>query len=183
MTTDDFLHDSWTVYFHDPDDSNWTLQSYDRLADISSLEDFWGIHTPLLPVIVHGMFFVMRENVFPCWDDAANINGGCVSAKVSMEFVPALWDELLKRMVGETLVICAPKATARVTVNGMSVSPKRGFCVIKIWLGDNVLENECIRDHLRIPDAYTGDIVYRRNLDNIQMDSAKLPGRTPVPST
>jgi len=173
---DDFLHDSWTLYFHDPDDSNWTLQSYDRLADISSLEDFWGIHLPLLPIIVHGMFFVMRENVFPCWDDASNIKGGCISTKVSMELVPQLWDELLKRMVGETLVI--ETSSSGVTVNGLSVSPKRGFCVVKIWLGNNALEKECIRDHIRIPAIYTGDIVYRRNLDNIQMDAAKLPGRS-----
>jgi hypothetical protein len=180
---DDLLHDSWTVYFHDPDNTNWTLQSYDRIADISSIDDFWGIHIPLLPIVVHGMFFVMRENVFPCWDDAANINGGCISMKVAMELVPDVWDELLKRMLGETITL---SSTPSISVNGMSVSPKRGFCVVKIWLGENVLTVENVRSHIRIPDMYTGELVYRRNLENIQMDSVKLPaaaGRSALPAS
>jgi hypothetical protein len=169
----DWFQDVWTWYFHDPDDTNWTFESYVRLTDVSTMQDFWSLHTPILPLVGRGMFFVMRESVFPCWDDPLNIEGGCASMKVATGDICTIWDDLLKRILGETL---ATDATANsLAINGISVSPKRGFSVIKIWFVDNRFENG-VRDLLRIPPAYAGDIVYRRNRDNIQIDATKQRG-------
>lgn len=182
---DVWLDDVWTLYFHDPDDARWTLQSYERLADLSTLADYWDVHVPLLPLVPSGMFFLMRESIFPCWDDPANIDGGCVSIKVPADEVREAWDHLARRLLGETLArpvvgaggSAADDGAAALLVNGLSVSPKRNFCVIKIWLSDGRLdeaaERGAIRAHLAIPPSYTGDVVYRRNRENIQMDAAK----------
>lgn len=80
-----FLEDVWTYYFHDPDDTNWNLDSYHRLADVACVGDFWQVHGAVSGYLNRGMFFIMREHVYPCWDDPNNIRGGCLSMKVLKE--------------------------------------------------------------------------------------------------
>ena len=41
-----YLNDVWTLYFHTPDDPDWTLSSYVRLTDVSTVEDFTGPRSP-----------------------------------------------------------------------------------------------------------------------------------------
>ena len=118
-TTDDvWLNDVWTIYFHDPADSSWTLDSYRRLGDIATVAEFWQMQETIAPSVTTGMFFAMREHVFPCWDDKSNIEGGCVSIKVSMRSVSAAWELLFKRAVGETMMADAGQWDM---LNGISI--------------------------------------------------------------
>jgi hypothetical protein len=171
---DGFLNDSWTFYFHDPANSSWTLDSYKRIGDASSIGDFLAMHTAINEFISYGMFFLMREHVFPCWDDKHNIDGGCISLKVNGDQVASVWDELAKRLIGETLLTNVDHWSH---VNGISISPKRGFCIIKIWMSKDYVHTlhdasaEC--KSLRLPARYRGEIVFRSNRDNIQLDAAK----------
>ena len=48
---DGLLQDVWSVYFHDPDDPAWTLESYQRVADVGSVDDFWCLHDALGPYV------------------------------------------------------------------------------------------------------------------------------------
>ena len=159
---DHWLNDVWTFHFHDPDDQRWTLDSYRRLGDATSVEEFWELQDAIAPHVRTGMFFMMREHVFPCWDDKHNIDGGCLSLKLTAEESPAAWELLLKRAIGETLVRDDASAAA---LNGISISPKRGFCIVKIWLAD---DKHVTRAHLRLPDAYRGELVFRSNRENMQ---------------
>ena len=167
------LNDSWSFYFHDPKDSNWTLESYRRIGDASTLADVLAMSTTLSDFLCHGMFFVMREHVFPCWDDKHNIDGGCISLKVNAENTHAVWDEIVKRVVGET-----SHSTDSSIVNGVSISPKRGVCIIKVWLGSAAAAATGAAPHsgVRVPTRYRGDVVYRSNRDNIQIDATKVAG-------
>ena len=167
-----WLHDTWTFYFHDADDPSWTLQSYSRLGTATTVEDMWDLHSGMRDKVPYGMFFVMRGDVFPCWDDAANVNGGCLSIKVHEAAATAAWELLLKRALGETLLE-APDAWASVT--GVSISPKRGFCILKVWLGD---DNHTERKDFRLPEDYDGAVVYRSNRENMRMDAERMSERT-----
>ena len=167
MDNDDFLNDVWNVYFHDPADHNWTTSSYVRLTSIGSVAEFWSNMKHMHEHISKGMFFVMREYVFPCWDDANNINGGCLSIKILKEHVPDFWQELIIRMLGETLLKEEYKQHWNL-INGASVSPKKHFCIIKIWLKDGLLSE---KDFFNIPKNYYGDILYKSNLENIHHDT------------
>lgn len=175
-----WLEGVWTFYFHDPDDNNWSLDSYKRLGDVSSVEEMWCVLKATTKFSQTGMFFAMREHVFPCWDDANNIEGGCLSIKVPMDAVPATWEYLVKRALGETLVTDPIKWES---LNGISVSPKRGFCIFKLWMADSCPgdsgdsgdpEAGWTRDALLLPPDYRGDIVFRLNRENMQMDSIKI---------
>lgn len=61
---DGILNDVWTIYFHDPYDDDWTLSSYQKLTDISSIDDFWNVQSVLKNKIHLGMFFLMRDYIF-----------------------------------------------------------------------------------------------------------------------
>ena len=163
-----WLQDVWTFYFHDPEDQRWTLESYRRLGDAASVEDFWELQGAVAPHVRAGMFFAMREHVFPCWDDKHNIDGGCISIKVPVDVAPAAWELLLKRAIGETLVV---DDSSWASLNGISISPKRGFCIVKIWMAD---DRHATRAHVRLPEDYRGEVVFRSNRDNMQMDASKL---------
>lgn len=166
-----FLHDVWSWYFHDPDDADWTLGSYMRVGDVSTLDDFWNLQLAVDPYVRRGMFFVMREHIFPCWDDPHNIKGGCLSIKVLNDEMPSFWQHLLTCMLGERLATGgAEKGVADdggdvvPVVNGLSVSPKRFFCIIKVWLRS---ERYTDPRYFRLPPAYNGEILYRSNMENI----------------
>jgi hypothetical protein len=183
--TETWLEGVWTFYFHDPDDNNWTLESYKRLGDVSSVEEMWTVLKATTKYSQTGMFFVMREHVFPCWDDANNIDGGCLSIKVPIDAVPSTWEYLVKRTLGETLVVDPKKWES---LNGISVSPKRGFCIFKLWMSDTgggdpetsgSSQREAplggwTRSSLLLPPDYRGDVVFRLNRENMQMDSIKM---------
>jgi hypothetical protein len=161
---DVFLNDSWTIYFHDPQNSNWTLQSYIQVTDISSVADFWNAHLALMTRLKNGMFFFMRMDTFPCWDDPTNINGGCLSMKVLKENLEHFWMLLCMRVAGETLLLPEHSDKASL-INGISTSPKKYFCVVKIWLRNHDLDN---KRFFNIPPQYNGDIFYKKNMDTIQ---------------
>ncbi len=161
-----WLEGVWSFYFHDPDDNDWTLESYKRLGDVSSVEEMWNVLRATTKHSQAGMFFVMREHVFPCWDDPSNIDGGCVSIKVPMDAVPATWEYLVKRALGETLVIDKTKWES---LNGISISPKRGFCIFKLWMSDA----GWVRNNFLLPFDYKGEVVFRLNRENMQMDANK----------
>lgn len=167
---DMFLNDIWNIYFHDPFDMNdWTNTSYTRVATIGSIKEFWSNMYHLKKNVQKGIFFLMREDVFPCWDDPNNIKGGCISIKILKEHVPDFWETLCIRMLGETLL----KEDSRQhwhSVNGISTSPKKHFCIIKIWLRDDMLAS---KEHFNIPSNYYGDILYKSNMDNIHNDNEK----------
>jgi hypothetical protein len=91
------------------------------------------------------MFFLMREHIFPAWDDPCNISGGCVCLKIPKSIVETFWHAVCANLLGETLVKEAYRDTDCI-VNGVSISPKNFFCIIKIWLSNDKLSkfgSEC----------------------------------------
>ena len=134
------LNDKWKLYYHLPQDKNWSVSSYsvimsdiDTAEKVISLNEF--IHDS---VIKNCMLFVMREGITPMWEDPRNRNGGCFSYKISNKFVPEVWKKLFYLMTGETL--CKDMNHSQ-NVNGITISPKKNFCIIKIWLSVSTLQD------------------------------------------
>lgn len=156
------LNDVWTMYFHDPNDSDWTCNSYKRITNISSVKEYWRLHDLLKAHIPQGMFFFMREHVFPCWDDPNNIDGGCLSIKVLKQHMPAFWHALCVRLLGETL--CEDVGDWHL-VRGISTSPKRNFCIVKLWIGDDAHRDPA---GFALPTMHAGEILYKSNRENME---------------
>jgi len=123
----------WNYYYHLPNDKNWNLASYKLIVnDIDTLEKLIAVNENVTDNIIKNcMLFMMREGVTPMWEDTSNRNGGCFSYKVSNKVVVAVWRELAYRLCGYSLTVERPHMDL---VNGITISPKRGFCIVKVWL-------------------------------------------------
>lgn len=175
VTADDtFLNDTWRAFFHGPNDPDWTYDSYLQVATVGSVKDFWKLYNTIDTTLSDGMYFVMREHVFPCWDDQYNINGGNVSIKVSHEDTRDVVTQMIKSLVGETLV--KPEFLEDWTeVNGLSVSPKKAFNIVKLWLATDKLSNaECFD----IPQKYASGAMFTKFRDHIQANKVVVKSST-----
>jgi len=166
-----FLNDIWTVYFHDPFDSDWTNKSYHKIGDISTINDFWNHIIGLGKNVQNGMFFIMREHIFPCWDDPENLKGGCMSLKVLKDEIQNFWGHLAMQLVSESLLKEEHRETLWNKINGISVSPKKNFCIVKIWVADCKAGDAEKYDILKV---YHGDIMFKSNQESIELDTEKI---------
>jgi len=179
-TNEDYLLDEvWTLYFHDPHDPCWKTESYVRLADISSARDYASVAHVIEEKIIHGMFFVMREQVYPCWDDKYNIDGGCVSMKVSKRDAKRFWDETCKRMLSESLYLprgmsgedhCSSGASSAsvANINGLSISSKPLHSIVKLWMSKEAAQNPTeVVQSLNLPEGVIGEVMFRSNRELI----------------
>ena len=126
------IKNKWVLWAHLPQDSDWTFKSYKKVYEFKTLEDAIVITdiTPD-PLIKSSMLFVMKEGIAPMWEDPKNRNGGCFSYKVSNKNVCEVWKDLNYVLVGETISL-EPSFVNCVT--GITISPKKNFCIIKIWM-------------------------------------------------
>lgn len=121
----------WTLYYHSPSLQDWSVTSYMEVATFATVEDFWTVFGKLPEANFHmGMFFFMRQDIKPTWEDPHNAKGGCWSYKIPMRHIYPVWKSLCALLVGESL------STVPMLLNGLSVSPKRGFCIVKVWGND-----------------------------------------------
>ena len=136
----------WTLWGHLPHDTDWSLKSYIKLYDFNTVEQAVSV-TEMLPpkLVVNCMLFLMREGITPIWEDVRNRNGGCFSYKVSNKDVPDCWRQLTYALVGNCI---SPNKALLPVVNGITISPKKNFCIVKIWLANCKFQNAAIINEL-----------------------------------
>ena len=132
------LNNKWVLWYHDPLDTGWDINSYKKLQEISNMKEFWEIYKFMDNNIVeNSMLFMMRDGIKPLWEDEKNVPGGCWSFKVSKGNLCEIWLNLSAYLCGEFLISDKNNYTL---LNGISISPKKNFCIIKIW-NDNKKKN------------------------------------------
>lgn len=125
------LNDTWMLWAHLPHDTNWSFSSYKKIMKIETIEDILCLYQNIPDILIKNcMLFLMRNNIQPIWEDPKNIKGGCFSYKINNKNVISSWKNLSYTLLGETLV---DKSITN-QVNGITISPKKNFGVIKIWL-------------------------------------------------
>jgi len=134
------LHGKWDLYYHLPHDKQWDLSSYKFIAkNISTLDKLIALNETVPEKIVkHCMLFVMKSGITPMWEDVQNRKGGCFSFKVANKMVHEVWNHLFYSLCGETLCV---NPEHNKYLNGITISPKKNFCIIKIWLQDCELQD------------------------------------------
>jgi hypothetical protein len=104
------------------------------MENISYADQLVALAEQLPPnVIRFCMLFVMRKGIAPMWEDPKNRNGGCFSYKVVNKQVYEIWKELFYCVCGESL--CRNPDHSK-HINGITISPKKNFCIIKIWMSN-----------------------------------------------
>ena len=172
------FNDTWVLWYHNPSNNDWSTKSYHKVFEFSDLQSFWKLFNTwndCLPSLDKSMFFLMKkredgEYIFPMWEDTNNQKGGCFSFRVEKELIGDVWLKLCAYMISTT--ICNDTKDY-ITINGISSSPKRNFCILKIWNNDsnyatidylNSKLNEIIELHKNI---------YKSHLENISKDQRK----------
>ena len=128
------LINNWSLWAHLPQDSDWSVKSYKLIHNLKTIEDAIAMtETTPDPLIKACMLFVMKDGILPMWEDPKNRNGGCFSYKVSNKNVCEVWRELNYVLVGETI---SNNSSFVNCVTGITISPKKNFCIIKIWMSN-----------------------------------------------
>ncbi len=141
------LRYKWNLWAHLPQDPDWTVKSYKRIYQFKNVEEAIAI-TESLPegLVKNCMLFIMRDGVAPMWEDQKNRNGGCFSYKVSNKNVYEVWRDLTYTLVGESI---SSNVVFVNNVTGITISPKKNFCIVKIWMTNCEHQN---------PSVVTGDV-------------------------
>jgi hypothetical protein len=134
------LQSKWSLFYHLPQNKSWDLASYINVFDsIDTLEKLIAVNEYVSDNIVkYCMLFVMIKGVTPMWEDQKNRSGGCFSYKVVNNMVYDVWKELMYLLCTSKLTINSNDMSK---INGITISPKRNFCIIKIWLSDCSMQN------------------------------------------
>lgn len=136
------LHSGWALWAHLPHDTDWSIKSYKLISKFATVEDaIILLETIPDKMISNCMLFIMRDKINPTWEDLNNRKGGSFSYKVSNKTVCDIWKKLSYALVGETL---ATDNKVLSTINGITISPKKNFCIVKIWMSTCNYQNPAV---------------------------------------
>jgi hypothetical protein len=126
------LNTKWCLWYHSINDTSWKKSSYKNLYTLSNLYDIKSVNDIIQKIhLQNGMFFIMREGIFPTWEDPDNRDGCCVSFKVPGSILNEKWHEIMNRVLTEDIL---KDKTQSEYLNGISISPKKEFNIVKLWL-------------------------------------------------
>ena len=131
------LQQTWNLWAHLPHDTDWSLKSYKLISSMTSVEGTIELLNAIPDKVVKNcMLFLMKDGVNPTWEDPQNSKGGCFSYKISNNYVTEVWRNLSYSLVGESII-----TNTNNNITGITISPKKNFCIIKIWMKDCVNQN------------------------------------------
>lgn len=130
------LNRKWILWFHGVNDKKWDLESYKKIGNINTINDYNNIINSI-DSYVAGMFFIIQDGIMPRWEDKNNIKGGVLTLKISKKKMDEIWVHLIASLIGETLT---EKEEDMKYINGISISPKINNVIIKIWFNQSNLK-------------------------------------------
>jgi len=130
------LNCKWTLWAHDLYNTSWTIDSYDKIFEFDTLDDFWKLYNnfALLGGLNKKNYFLMRNGIHPVWEDPRNRDGGVCSLKFPSVKAEEIWTLLSMSLVGESFYDSFDDMS---DINGLSICPKNVWCIIKIWNADS----------------------------------------------
>jgi hypothetical protein len=154
------LSSNWTLWTHLPHIIKWDVESYTKIFSVKTIEETICLVELLTePIVINCMIFFMKKNITPLWEDPNNINGGCFSYKVSNKTAFNTWKSLCYCISGNTV---SKNKCFNDTITGITISPKKNFCIIKIWLnGDKYKDPSIITNE--IPTLITNGCLFKKH--------------------
>lgn len=127
----------WVLWLHYPNDQHWGMDGkdhYERVMELTDMTQLMTLNKDTPDELLQQcMVFLMKDGIEPIWEDPMNRNGGRFSFKIPNTLLPNVWRKVVMCVLGET--ISANKEFAS-KITGVTVSPKRAFCILKIWMTD-----------------------------------------------
>ena len=125
---DKVLKNTWILWAHDGESSDWTLKSYEKLCEITNISEFWKLlnNFEILNVQMKN-YFLMKNGITPLWEDKENRYGGIASFRVEYGKYIDLWTDLCMYTISENIY------TNMDDINGISLGAKNSWVVIRLW--------------------------------------------------
>ena len=126
------LNTSWILWYHSIKDNSWKKSSYTKFYTFNNLLDY-SIFEEIIQTnhLQNGMFFLMREGIFPNWEDPDNSEGCCISFKISGQTIKEEFCKILLFCLTED-ILHDPENWEE--LNGFSIAPKKEFNIAKMWM-------------------------------------------------
>lgn len=133
------LKNDWSFYLHLHDTKEWNFESYIKILKFDNVENAILLNDEInYDLIKKSMMFLMKNNIKPMWEDELNKNGGCFSYKVSNKDIEQVWKEVYFNLLGNSIT---KNSSHYEKINGITLSPKKKFCILKIWMNDCTLKD------------------------------------------
>jgi hypothetical protein len=123
------LQYTWILWYHDPDNKDYSFESYVKVADIQTIQQFWTVVDSIpKEAWESGMFFFMRHGFKPMWECPENESGGAWSKKIESSLVYPTFVDLMVHCIANAALIHRKE-----TLVGVTISPKGPFSILKVW--------------------------------------------------
>lgn len=146
----------WVLWYHDPENRDYSLDSYIKIADVSTAQQLWTVVDSIPKECWEcGMYFFMRRGFPPLWECRENENGGAWSKKIDAAQAQTSFIDLMVHCCSDELLVKNQDSLV-----GISISPKGQFHIIKIWnLSTTVSEKSNLNQQLTYYKV-TDDVTY-----------------------
>jgi len=136
------LQRTWEFWIHPQHNTSWSLDSYSSICKFTTVEEMCAVMSVLPREFVQkSMLFIMKKGIAPMWEDPQNRNGGAFSYQIANEYVPDNWERLVYSVLGEYATKNTEISNA---MTGITISPKKGYCILKIWMNTCAYQNPCV---------------------------------------
>ena len=156
------LNNTWTLWIHLPHDTNWEIDSYKKICSFNYLEQAIMLLNHIEEnLVVNCMLFIMRDDIKPIWEDEKNKNGSCYSYKINNKEVYNIWKNMTLLMVSETIL---NETDIQKNINGITVSPKKNFCIIKLWFNSEVTKTTSITVNKNVKELENYEGIFKQHM-------------------
>jgi hypothetical protein len=102
----------------------------------------------------------MKDPYLPLWENRANIRGGSYSIKIPEK---STYETFSRYAAAGVLGIIAKEEGNQIV--GISISPKKGFHILKLWNVDAKAFHKSTEIHLYGDGMIPSDVIYRPHVD------------------
>jgi hypothetical protein len=160
-SSDSFPSGSWTLYFHDPEDSSWTADSYKSIGSFKTFPELWSTIARIGEAkLLTGMYFLMRDPYPPLWENRVNIRGGSYCIKVPEKSTAETFSRYMA--AGILSMVSTDQANQ---IIGVSISPKKGFHILKLWNVESKKYHKPTEINIYGDGMIPSDVIYRPHVD------------------
>lgn len=136
------LHVPYVLWYHSPNNRDYSIRGYNKFAECDTAEQVFSLFHEL-PTIFSGMYFFMKSGYYPIWEDAKIVDGHSWTIVVDQKCIDSAWFHIVMYLIGNTF------CDRMDDIVGVSASPKRNNCTIRIW---------CKNPDYQTTDSFPSDI-------------------------
>ena len=105
-------------------------------------------------------FFLMRDGIFPNWEDPDNSEGCCISFKIPGDKIKEEFSKILLQCLSED-ILKDPDTWEE--LNGFSIAPKKEFNIAKLWMRNKQTKYSDLMEEIK-PYLVEKDCMIKNNI-------------------